>query len=175
MTLPPPNSAQEEAILSHPSVVRVRDAISAHFVNSTIVVLDTAGRTAVQAAAQLGVPVAQIVSSLVFAARESRDAHPSPLLVLASGAHRVDTVKVAAALEIAELDRADADVVKRWTGFAIGGVAPVGHPHPIRTVIDVSLSRYERVWAAAGHPRAVFRTTYDELIRMSGGLPTEVV
>ena len=89
--------------------------------------------------------------------------------------HRVDTVKVAAALDLAEISRADPEFVRATTGFVIGGVAPVGHLHPVRTVVDVSLSRYDTIWAAAGHPRAVFSTSYDELIRMSGGLPTEVV
>lgn len=162
-------------VLDHPAVVRVRAAIAAHLVTTTIVVLGDAARTAQQAADQLGVPVAQIANSLVFAARTAPGASPTPLLVLTSGAHRVDTAKVAAALGLAEVSRADAEFVWASTGFVIGGVAPVGHLHPVRTAIDVSLSRYDTIWAAAGHPHAVFRTTYDELIRMSGGLPTEVV
>lgn len=162
-------------MLAHSAVVRVRAAVAAHLVTTTVVVLEHEVRTARQAADQLGVSIAQIVNSLVFAARATADDDPTPLLVLTSGAHRVDTVKVAASLDLAEIGPADAEFVRATTGFVIGGVAPVGHLHPVRTVIDVSLSRHDTVWAAAGHPRAVFRTTYDELIRMSGGRPTEVV
>ncbi|MDQ2758685.1 MAG: YbaK/EbsC family protein [Actinomycetota bacterium] len=179
MTSPEDPAAHSPAaradVLAHPAVVRVRAAIAAHLVTTTVVVLDGAARTAREAADQLGVSIAQIANSLVFAARATPGADPSPLLVLVSGAHRVDTVKVAAALDLIEVERADAEFVRAATGFVIGGVAPVGHPHPVRTVIDVSLSRYDTIWAAAGHPHAVFRTTYDELIRMSGGRPTEVV
>lgn len=171
---PPPGEGTRDAVLAHPAVVRVRESIADHLVTTTVVVLDGAARTAAQAAEQLGVSVAQIVNSLVFTAR-TPGGEVTPLLVLASGAHRINTVKVAAMLEIAEIGKADADFVRATTGFVIGGVAPVGHTQPIRTVIDVSLARHDTIWAAAGHPRAVFRTTYDELIRMSGGLPTEVV
>ena len=172
---PQPDQGARDAVLAHPAVVRVREAIAAHLVTTTMVVLDGAARTAAQAAEQLGVAVAQIANSLVFTARTTPDAAVTPLLVLASGVHRVDTVKVAAMLQIAEIGKADADFVRASTGFVIGGVAPVGHTHPIRTVVDVSLARYDTIWAAAGHPQAVFRTTYDELIRMSGGIPAEVV
>ena len=159
----------------HPAVVRVREAIAAHLVTTTVVILDGAARTAAQAAELLGVSVAQIANSLVFTARMAPGGDVTPLLVIASGAHRVNTVKVAAILEIAEIEQATADYVRATTGFVIGGVAPVGHLQPIQTVIDVSLARYDTIWAAAGHPQAVFRTSYDELIRMSGGLPIEVV
>ncbi len=170
-----PSPEARADVLTHPAVVRVREAIAAHLVTTTVVVLDDTARTAQEAADQLGVSVAQIANSLVFATRAAPGADPIPLLVLTSGAHRVDTVKVAAALGLAEVERADAEFVRTTTGFVIGGVAPVGHLRPVRTVVDVSLSRHDTIWAAAGHPHAVFRTTYDELIRMSGGLPTEVV
>lgn len=172
---PRPDQGARDAVLAHPAVVRVREAIAAHLVTTTVVVLDSAARTAAQAAEQLGVSVAQIANSLVFTARSAPGGDATPLLVLASGAHRVNTVKVAAMLQVAEIEQADADFVRATTGFVIGGVAPVGHTQPIRTVIDVSLARHDTIWAAAGHPQAVFRTTYDELIRMSGGIPTEVV
>jgi prolyl-tRNA editing enzyme YbaK/EbsC (Cys-tRNA(Pro) deacylase) len=97
-----------------------------------------------------------------------------PLLVLTSGAHRVDTQKVADLLGVAGLDRATPEVVRAATGFAIGGVAPVGHPQPLRTLVDVALARHPVVWAAAGHPHVVFSTTYDELVRITGGHPAEV-
>ncbi|HJX44417.1 MAG TPA: YbaK/EbsC family protein, partial [Geodermatophilus sp.] len=95
-------------------------------------------------------------------------------LVLTSGAHRVDTARVAALLGVPRVQRADADFVREHTGQPIGGVAPVGHPAPIGTLVDVELARYEQVWAAAGHPSAVFPTTYDELLRLTGGTPAEV-
>jgi prolyl-tRNA editing enzyme YbaK/EbsC (Cys-tRNA(Pro) deacylase) len=174
--LPEPTRA---AILAHPAVARVREALTAVHVTTEVVVLDGAARTAAQAAAYLGVLTAQIANSLVFAATAS-DADPDdpdvalePLLMLASGAHRVDTAKVAALLELGSLDMASAAMVKEATGFVIGGVAPVGHLRPVRTLIDVSLARYDTVWAAAGHPHAVFATTYDELLRITGGQPIE--
>ena len=123
---------------------------------------------AAQAAEQLGIEVAQIANSLVFSA------DGSPLLVLASGGHRVDTTKVAALVGAASVDRADADFVRSHTGFAIGGVAPVGHPEPLRTLVDTALGQYDEVWAAAGHPHAVFPTTYDELLRLTGGTAADV-
>ena len=174
--LPEPTRA---AILAHPAVARVREALTAVHVTTEVVVLDGAARTAAQAAAYLGVLTAQIANSLVFAAVAS-DADPDdsdvtaePLLMLASGAHRVDTAKVADLLELGSLDMASAAMVRETTGFVIGGVAPVGHLHPVRTLIDVSLARYDTVWAAAGHPHAVFATTYDELLRITGGQPIE--
>jgi prolyl-tRNA editing enzyme YbaK/EbsC (Cys-tRNA(Pro) deacylase) len=166
-------------VLTHPSVVRVRDALAAMDVATEIVVLDGAARTAVQAAAYLGVLPAQIANSLVFAVTHSPGTEPQPLLVLASGAHRVDTAKVAGMLGLDGVDGvdglalADASLVRATTGFVIGGVAPVGHLHPVPTLVDVSLARYDSVWAAAGHPHAVFSTTYDELLRITGGQPIE--
>jgi len=168
------------AILSHPAVTRVREALTAVHVTTEIVVLDGAARTAAQAAAYLGVLPAQIANSLVFAVTVQGTEHPDPgsadpepLLILTSGAHRVDASKVADLLELETVDMASADLVRDATGFVIGGVAPVGHVRPVRTLIDVSLARYDTVWAAAGHPHAVFATTYDELLRITGGQPIE--
>lgn len=161
------------AILRHPSVTRVRDALAAVQVTPEIVVLDGAARTAAQAAAYLGVLPAQIANSLVFAANPPGGGSPEPVLVLASGAHRVDTTKVADILELDTLEMASADLVREATGFVIGGVAPVGHTSAIRTFVDVSLARYDTVWAAAGHTHAVFATTYDELLRITAGHPVE--
>ena len=168
------------AILSHPAVTRVREALTAVHVTTEIVVLDGAARTAAQAAAYLGVLPDQIANSLVFAVTVQGTEHPDPgsadpepLLILTSGAHRVDTSKVADLLELETVDMASADLVRDATGFVIGGVAPVGHVRPVRTLIDVSLARYDTVWAAAGHPHAVFATTYDELLRITGGQPIE--
>ena len=97
-----------------------------------------------------------------------------PLLVLTSGAHRVDETTVAGLLGVPHLRRATPDFVRDATGQAIGGVAPVGHPAPIGTLVDIELARYERVWAAAGHPSAVFPTTYEELLRLTAGTAAEV-
>jgi prolyl-tRNA editing enzyme YbaK/EbsC (Cys-tRNA(Pro) deacylase) len=124
--------------------------------------------TAAAAAEQLGCEVGAIANSLVFAA------DGAPLLVMTSGAHRVDTARVAKLLDLSSVDRADAKSVRAWTGQVIGGVGPVGHPAPIRTLVDNWLARYEVVWAAAGHPHAVFPTSFAELLRITGGAAAEV-
>lgn len=163
------------AVLAHPSVQRVRDALAAHqIVTAEVTILDGAARTAAQAAAYLGISPAQIANSLVFTARAAR-APAEPLLVLTAGAHRVDTIKVADLLELAELGRADAELVRKRTGFVIGGVAPVGHTPPVRTLIDVSSPATTPSGPPPTTPHAVFPTTYDELLRMSGGQPIEVI
>jgi prolyl-tRNA editing enzyme YbaK/EbsC (Cys-tRNA(Pro) deacylase) len=131
-------------------------------------VLPESAPTAAAAAAQLGCEVGAIANSLVFAA------DGAPLLVMTSGAHRVDTARVAALVGAAVVARADAKSVRAWTGQVIGGVAPVGHPAPIRTLVDVWLAKYDVVWAAGGHPHAVFPTAYDELLRITGGTAAEV-
>jgi prolyl-tRNA editing enzyme YbaK/EbsC (Cys-tRNA(Pro) deacylase) len=153
----------------HPSVVRVRAELTARGgAGDQIRILDSAARTAAEAAAQLGVDVAQIANSLLF------DADGAPLLVMASGGHRVDTTKVAEIVGATEVRRADADFVRAHTGFAIGGVAPLGHPEQIHTLVDRDLAQYDVLWAAAGHPHAVFPTTYDELVTLTGGEPADV-
>jgi len=153
---------------SHPSVVRVTDKLAELGAGGQVRTLDDAARTAAQAAAQLGIEVAQIANSLVFAA------DGAPLLVMASGGHRVDTAKVAAIVGATSVDRASPEFVREHTGFAIGGVAPVAHPEPLRTLVDTELERYDEVWAAAGHPHTVFPTTYAELLRITGGEPADV-
>lgn len=153
---------------SHPSVVRVTDRLAELGATGSVKVLDGSARTAAQAAEQLGIEVAQIANSLVFSA------DGAPLLVMASGGHRVDTAKVAALVGAGSVDRADADFVRSHTGFAIGGVAPVGHPEPLRTLVDTALADFDEVWAAAGHPHTVFPTTYDELLRLTGGTAADV-
>jgi prolyl-tRNA editing enzyme YbaK/EbsC (Cys-tRNA(Pro) deacylase) len=130
--------------------------------------LPAAAPTAAAAAAQLGCEVGAIANSLVFAA------DGAPLLVMTSGAHRVDTGRVAAALDLGDVLRADAKSVKAWTGQAIGGVGPVAHPAPIRTLVDNWLARYDVVWAAAGHPHTVFPTSFGELLRITGGTAADV-
>jgi prolyl-tRNA editing enzyme YbaK/EbsC (Cys-tRNA(Pro) deacylase) len=130
--------------------------------------LSDSARTAVEAASALDVPVGAIVKSLVFAA------DGSPLLVLASGDHQVDTGKVAGIVGADTVTRADADLVRSATGFAIGGVAPLGHPSPLPTVVDRHLATYDVLWAAGGTPHTVFPTTYDELLRLTDGTAADV-
>ena len=156
---------------AHPAVRRVVAALTDAGVPGMperLRVLDDSARTAVLAAEQLGVGVAQIANSLVFSA------DGTPLLVMASGGHRVDTAKVAALVGAGRVDRADADFVRTHTGFAIGGVAPVGHPEPLQTLVDRDLAAFDEVWAAGGHPNTVFPTTYDELLRITGGTAADV-
>jgi prolyl-tRNA editing enzyme YbaK/EbsC (Cys-tRNA(Pro) deacylase) len=152
----------------------VLEALAQHHVHPQVVTLPDAVRTAVAAADALGVTPAEIANSLVFRAH-GPDGAVFPLLVLTSGAHRVDLVKVADLVDgVERLDRADADFVREGTGFAIGGVAPVGHTTAVPTYVDVSLSRHPHVWAAAGHSHTVFRTTYEELLRVTAGHAIEV-
>jgi prolyl-tRNA editing enzyme YbaK/EbsC (Cys-tRNA(Pro) deacylase) len=152
-----PNCAAVDAVLAHAGIAgRVR-------------ILDEPAPTAAAAAALVGVDVGAIANSLVFATAEDE-----PLLVLTSGAHRVDTAKVAALVGTAKLKRADPDFVYLHTGQRIGGVAPVAHPKPLRTVVDTALAAYPQVWAAGGIAHAVFPTTFDELLRLTGGEPAEV-
>jgi prolyl-tRNA editing enzyme YbaK/EbsC (Cys-tRNA(Pro) deacylase) len=124
--------------------------------------------TAAAAAAQLGCELGAIANSLVFSA------DGAPLLVMTSGAHRVDTARVAGLIGASEVGRANARSVREWTGQAIGGVAPVGHPSPIRTLVDTWLDKYDVIWAAGGHPHTVFPTSYAELIRITNATPADV-
>jgi len=133
-----------------------------------MLVLPDAVTTAAAAAAALGVEVGQIANSLVF------DADGAPLLVLTSGAHRVDTAKVAALLGATAVRRASAEFVRTHTGQVIGGVAPIGHPKPVRTLVDADLAAYDEIWAAGGIPQAVFPTTYAELVRITSGTAADV-
>lgn len=160
-------------LTDHRGVAAVLQTLALHHIRPELRQLPDAVRTAKAAAQALGISPAEIANSLVFAATTVDD-RVEPLLVLASGGHRVDTEKVAGLAEYVSLERADPDFVREHTGMAIGGVAPVGHPRHIRTIVDVTLGRYERVWAAAGHSHAVFATTYDELIRVTGGHPMDV-
>lgn len=117
----------------------------------------------------MGVEVGAIANSLIFETAEG-----TPLLVMTSGAHRVDTAKVASLVGTEKLSRASADFVYSHTGQRIGGVAPVAHPAPIPTLVDVTLRDFAEIWAAGGIPHAVFPTTYDELVRLTRGTPAEV-
>lgn len=154
--------------LEQQSVIRVRETLTRLGATGEIRHLDDSARTAKEAADALGIEVGQIASSLIFLA------DGAPVLVVASGGHRVDTDRVSAVLDGATITKANADDVRNATGFAIGGVAPVGHPEPLRTIVDVALSNYDVVWAAGGHPHCVFPTSYEELLRITGGDAAEV-
>ncbi|WP_242892128.1 YbaK/EbsC family protein [Actinomadura litoris] len=152
----------------HANAERVARALEAQGATGKIVELPDSARTAQAAADQLGCEVGAIANSLVF------DADGAPLLVLTSGAHRVDTARVAALVGAEAVRRATPEFVRDATGQPIGGVAPLGHPAPIRTLVDVWLDKYDEVWAAGGHPHTVFPTSYGELLKITGGTPAEV-
>ena len=153
---------------THPNIRKVSEALRAAGVRGEVRILPEAAPTAAAAAAQVGCEVGAIANSLIF------DGDGAPVLILTSGAHRVDTAKLAAELGIGRLRRATPEFVREHTGQAIGGVAPVGHPQPVRTLVDTTLEDYAEVWAAGGIPHAVFPTTYAELIAMTGGTPVTV-
>jgi prolyl-tRNA editing enzyme YbaK/EbsC (Cys-tRNA(Pro) deacylase) len=157
----------------HPNVRVVADRLRELGAAGEVVELNEAAPTAAAAAAQLGCTVGAIANSLVFAA-VMPDETTVPLLVLTSGAHRVNTAKVAALVGASKVSRATPEFVREATGQPIGGVAPIGHPAPIRTLVDVWLEEFDLVWAAAGHPHTVFPTSYAELLRLTGGDPAAV-
>ena len=152
----------------HPGITRFREDHARRGGTGDVVILPDSVHTAALAAEALGCEVGAIANSLLF------DADGAPVLILTSGAHRVDTAKVAATLGVERLKRATPDFVREHTGQVIGGVSPIGHPTPVPTYLDPWLRRYDPVWAAAGHPAAVFSTTYDELAAMTGAPEIEV-
>jgi prolyl-tRNA editing enzyme YbaK/EbsC (Cys-tRNA(Pro) deacylase) len=148
-----------------PATARVREALAAFGGAHTVVELTEPARTAADAARLLGCRVEQIANSLVFRAPR-RDA---AVLVMASGGRRVDPAQVEKALG-EPVAKADADFVRARTGFAIGGVAPVGHTTaPFAVLVDAELLGFKDIWAAGGHPHTVFRLSPEELVRMTGG------
>ena len=153
----------------HASCIAVEAVLAAAGVSGRVKILPDAAPTAAAAAAQLGVEVGAIANSLIFATAEGE-----AVLVVTSGAHRVDTAKAAAQFGTARLTRATPELVRSATGQPIGGVSPVAHPGPLRTLVDNDLARYPQVWAAGGIPHAVFPTTYDELLGLTGGEPADV-
>jgi len=155
-------------MLQRASVRRVAEALAERGATGEVRVLPDSARTAAEAAAALGCEVGAIASSLVF------DSGGEAVLVVTSGAHRVDVAKVASDHALPPLRRASPDVVRAATGQAIGGVSPVGHPAPVRTFVDRWLDRHDVVWAAGGHPHAVFPTTFAELVTLTGGAPIDV-
>ena len=152
-----------------PSAQRVQDALYAGGFSNLVVELADSTRTSVEAAAAVGCAVEQIAKSLVFVGKESGEA----ILVVASGGNRVDEKKVSALLS-ETISRADAEFVRAQSGFVIGGVPPIGHLRALRIVIDADLLTYAEIWAAAGHPHAVFRLTPGDLVQMTGGAVAEI-
>ena len=152
----------------HPSNERIMSILHSAGIDSHVQVLADSTRTAAEAAAALNCEVGAIASSLVFLA------DGEPVLVLTSGAHRVNTEALAGRIGAAAITRASADQVREATGQPIGGVAPVGHPSPVRTYIDEALKGYETLWAAAGTPHSVFNITYADLHRLTGAVEVSV-
>jgi prolyl-tRNA editing enzyme YbaK/EbsC (Cys-tRNA(Pro) deacylase) len=151
----------------HPNAERVQSELRSLGADGEVVELAASTRTSQEAAAAIGTTVAQIAKSLLFLNGEA------PVLVIASGVNRVSMEKLAAHLG-SPATRPDADSVKRLTGFPIGGVAPVGHATRPRVLIDRDLLQYQEIWAAAGTPHAVFRTTPGELVRITQGEVTDI-
>jgi prolyl-tRNA editing enzyme YbaK/EbsC (Cys-tRNA(Pro) deacylase) len=159
-----------DSILEKAAVKRAQAAFDKHGISGKIKILSDSARTAAEAAAGLGIEVGQIASSLVFKLPDNRS-----LLVITSGRHRVDTQMVAELLQVPTLNRADADYVKEISGYSVGGVAPLGWINePSITLIDEALNDYQVIWAAGGHPHAVFPTSYQELLQASGAKAARV-
>lgn len=141
----------------------VRQHLTDAGVHTQIRVLPDSARTAAEAAVAIGCTPAAIANSLVFLA------DGAPVLVMTSGGHRADLAALATSIGAADVTMAPASVVRSATGQAIGGVAPVGHPAPLRTFIDEALRDHDELWAAAGHPHTVMPLTFDELLHITGG------
>ena len=152
----------------HPNCEAVDAILQAAGVPGRVRMLDEAVTTARAAAAYLGCPVGAIANSLIFASADG-----TPLLIMTSGAHRVQEIKIGKRLGI-ELRRASAEFVREHTGQPIGGVAPVGHPQPIRTIVDSAFADFDELWAAGGIPHAVFPLTYAQLLSLTGGTEASV-
>jgi prolyl-tRNA editing enzyme YbaK/EbsC (Cys-tRNA(Pro) deacylase) len=153
--------------LLHPNAAHVADVLISRGHHGVIVTREEPTHTAAQAAASVGVDVGAITKSLVFLLDDD------PVLLLVSGAHEVDLAATGERLG-GELTRAPLNLVKHATGQPIGGIAPVGHPTNLPTYVDTDLEQFGELWAAAGHPSTVFRTTYSELLRITAGLAVDV-
>jgi prolyl-tRNA editing enzyme YbaK/EbsC (Cys-tRNA(Pro) deacylase) len=159
----------------HPAVAEVAAALTEagqHHAAERIRILPTEARTAAQAAEALGVDVGAIANSLVF--RAVFPDRVEALLALISGAHRADTGQLGTLIGATEVGMAHPAFVKEHTGQVIGGVAPVGHPVRLITLVDIALRRHDAVWAAAGHAKAVFPTTFDALLTLTGGNAADI-
>lgn len=152
------------AQIEHPSIATFRAEHSRLGGTGRIVTLPDSVHTAALAAEALGCEVGAIANSLLFATDNA------PVLILTSGGHRVDTALAAANIGVPKLRRANPEFVREHTGQVIGGVSPLAHPAPVPTYIDPWLKKHGVIWAAAGHPAAVYSTTYDELVSMTGAI-----
>lgn len=146
------------------SAKRVQAELEKNGVECRVQEMDRSTRSAADAARAVGCSVGQIAKSLVF----KRLASQRAILVITSGVNRVDEARLGRVIA-EQIGKADADFVREQTGFAIGGVPPVGHASPLEVIIDEDLMQYREIWAAAGTPRAVFRLTPDQLVRITGG------
>lgn len=153
----------------HPTTARVAAALAADGLDTEIREFAETTRTAQEAADTLGVPVGAIVKSLCFVADDA------PVMLLVSGANRADLKKVCSVLGATKVVRADAQVVRAATGFAIGGVPPVAHATPLKLLIDRDLLQYTELWAAAGTPNSVFRITPEQLVAVTSGAVADIV
>ncbi|MCM0621636.1 YbaK/EbsC family protein [Nocardioides bruguierae] len=162
----------------HPGIARFRAAHAERGGTGEVVVLPEGVHTAALAAEALGCEVGAIANSLLFEVPAEGDGQEDsggrPVLVLTSGAHRVDVAATAARLGVPRLKRASPAFVRAHTGQVIGGVSPLGHPAPVPTYLDPWLERHPVVWAAAGHPAAVFSTTFAELVALTGAPVVDV-
>lgn len=156
------------AMAATTSTERVQQALAATGSPARVVFLEAPGRTAAEAAAALRIELGQIVKSLVF------EVAGEPLLLLVAGDRRVDPAKVERVTGRSPVVMASPERVRAATGFAIGGVSPIGHPGKLETLVDESLARFEVLWAAAGAPEAVFQTTLGALLEMTGGAPAPI-
>jgi len=160
---PSPRHPDEPPALS-PSALRVQRVLDEFGFGHRVIELPASTRSAQEAAQAVGCQVAQIAKSLVFCGQLSGQ----PVLVIAAGNHRVDEARLQQVIG-EEVRKADADFVRQQTGYAIGGVPPVGHARPLTTILDEALFAHQEIWAAAGTPRAVFRLTPQELLAMTRG------
>jgi len=151
------------------SAKKVQAALKEMGLNCQVVELPASTRTAVEAAQAIGCQVGQIVKSLIFKGGETN----RPIMVIASGANRVDESRLAELVD-EPVKKADADFVRNTTGFSIGGVPPVGLPSPVVTFVDEDLLTFQTVWAAAGTPHAVFELRPEDLQRITGGTVTPI-
>ncbi|MEJ6607996.1 MAG: YbaK/EbsC family protein [Candidatus Planktophila sp.] len=159
-----------DGILQKAAVKRFIQAAVELGAKGEVTILSDTARTAIDAANGLGIEVGQIASSLIFKLPSG-----NPLLIITSGRHRVNTEMVAHNLNIPELGRADANYVKEVSGYSVGGVSPIGWiSKPEMTLIDVALNEYNVVWAASGHPHAVYPTSFNELIECTEATPMVV-
>jgi len=147
----------------HPSVDKINAQLAAAGLPGRVRILAAAAPTAQAAADQIGCPVGAIANSLIFSTGQGE-----PLLVMTSGGHRVDTAALGARIGTT-LHRASADFVRQHTSQPIGGVAPIGHPQPLRTIVDTDLAGYDELWAAGGIPHAVFPLSYGDLVALTHG------